>query len=81
MNKKYLDYVNIRQGTDSQARFSNGNTLPLTCLPHAHAMFAPQTNNHVCAADEQLQGGMVLSPRRQEFRGDTPYAPGKPVGE
>ena len=34
MNKKYLEYVNIRQGTDSQARFSNGNTR----LPQGEAV-------------------------------------------
>ena len=41
---KYLDYVNIKQGTDSTPRFSHGNTLPLTALPHSLAAFAPQTN-------------------------------------
>ena len=39
-----LDYVNIRQGTHSNNRFSCGNTLPLTQLPFAMAGFAPQTN-------------------------------------
>ena len=39
----YLDYVNIRQGTDSTWRFSRGNTLPLTQQPYAMAAFAPQT--------------------------------------
>lgn len=38
-----LDYVHITQGTDSQHRFSNGNTLPLTQLPFAMNAFAPQT--------------------------------------
>ena len=61
MNKKYLEYVNIRQGTDSQARFSNGNTLPLTCLPHAHAMFAPQTNNY--------RGAWFYHPADRSFEG------------
>ncbi len=41
---KYLDYVNIRHGTASQPRFSNGNTLPLTALPHSMTAFAPQTS-------------------------------------
>ena len=61
MNKKYLEYVNIKQGTDSQARFSNGNTLPLTCLPHAHAMFAPQTNNY--------RGAWFYHPADRSFEG------------
>lgn len=39
----YLKYVNIRQGTRSIPRFSNGNTLPLTQLPFGFASFAPQT--------------------------------------
>lgn len=38
-----IDYVYITQGTDSNRRFSNGNTLPLVTRPNALAMFAPQT--------------------------------------
>ncbi len=38
-----VDKVNVRQGTDSRPRFSNGNTLPLTALPHGFCSFAPQT--------------------------------------
>ncbi len=41
----FLDYVNVKQGTASERRFSYGNTLPLTTLPHALAMFAPQTSS------------------------------------
>ncbi|MDR0425605.1 MAG: GH92 family glycosyl hydrolase [Clostridiales bacterium] len=40
-----LKFVNIKQGTDSQLRFSSGNTLPLTALPHSMAAFAPQTDS------------------------------------
>lgn len=43
----YLNYVNVKQGTDSIRRFSNGNTLPLTQFPFGMAGFAPQTNNSV----------------------------------
>lgn len=39
----YLDYVNIKMGTNSVPRFSRGNTLPLTQLPFAMASFSPQT--------------------------------------
>lgn len=39
-----LRYVNIKQGTKSESRFSSGNTLPLTQLPFGMAGFAPQTN-------------------------------------
>ncbi len=39
----YLPYVNIKMGTDSVMRYSNGNTLPLTQLPFAMASFCPQT--------------------------------------
>lgn len=38
-----LDYVHITQGTASQQRFSNGNTLPLVQLPFAMNAFVPQT--------------------------------------
>ncbi|MBQ1264536.1 MAG: glycoside hydrolase family 92 protein, partial [Oscillospiraceae bacterium] len=39
----YIPYVNIKMGTDSHRRFSNGSTLPLTQLPWAMAGFMPQT--------------------------------------
>ncbi|MBE5742608.1 MAG: glycoside hydrolase family 92 protein [Clostridiales bacterium] len=42
---KFVDYVNIKQGTDSIRRFSRGNTLPLVCTPNALNMFAPQTDS------------------------------------
>ena len=41
---KLINYVNIKQGTDSVSRFSNGNTLPLVQHPFGFAAFAPQTN-------------------------------------
>ena len=44
INMDKLKYVDIRHGTGSDRRFSNGNTLPLTALPHALAAFAPQTD-------------------------------------
>jgi putative alpha-1,2-mannosidase len=40
---KKLQLVNIKQGTKSVPRFSNGNTLPLVQLPFGMAAFAPQT--------------------------------------
>ena len=39
----YLKYVNICQGTKSVARYSRGNTLPLTQRPFGMISFAPQT--------------------------------------
>ena len=42
---KYLPLVNIKQGTASRRRYSNGNTLPLTQLPFAMCGFAPQTSS------------------------------------
>lgn len=41
----YLKYVNIKQGTKSTKRFSNGNTLPLVQLPFGFSSFAPQTSS------------------------------------
>ncbi len=43
---RYIDLVNVKQGTASKHRFSNGNTLPLTQLPFAMLGFAAQTENH-----------------------------------
>lgn len=42
---KFIDLVNIKQGSHSARRFSRGNTLPLVCLPNALNMFAPQTDS------------------------------------
>lgn len=42
----YIKYVNIKQGTDSVKRFSNGNTLPLVQLPFGFSSFALQTNSN-----------------------------------
>ena len=39
----FSELVNIKQGSDSVHRFSNGNTLPLVQRPFAMAAFAPQT--------------------------------------
>ncbi len=41
----YSQYVNIKQGSASVHRFSNGNTLPLIQLPFAMCAFAPQTQS------------------------------------
>jgi len=41
----YLPYVNIKQGSQSNHRFSHGNTLPLTQRPWAMTAFCPQTTN------------------------------------
>lgn len=41
----YSQYVNIKQGSASVHRFSNGNTLPLIQRPFAMCAFAPQTSS------------------------------------
>lgn len=41
----YLKYVNIKQGSKSLMRFSQGNTLPLVQRPFGFASFAPQTDS------------------------------------
>ncbi len=56
-----LDYVNIKHGTDSVHRFSSGNTLPLTALPHAMAAFAPQT--------DERRGGWWYHPKDRSLEG------------
>ena len=40
---KYIPYVNIKMGTASISRFSNGNTLPLTQRPFGMAPFCLQS--------------------------------------
>lgn len=44
MNK--IPYVNIRQGSHSDVRFSHGNTLPLVQMPFGMIAFAPQTRGN-----------------------------------
>ncbi|MBE6705424.1 MAG: glycoside hydrolase family 92 protein [Ruminococcaceae bacterium] len=58
---KLTDYVNIKQGTDSTHRYSNGNTLPLVQHPFGFASFAPQTASYRGAwfyhpSDRSLEG-------------------------
>ncbi|MBQ4065613.1 MAG: GH92 family glycosyl hydrolase [Clostridia bacterium] len=40
----YIPYVNVKMGTKSVPRRSNGNTLPLTQYPFGMASFCPQTD-------------------------------------
>ena len=56
----YLQFVNIKQGTASEHRFSNGNTLPLTQLPFAMVGFAPQTED---------KGGWFYHPSAHSLEG------------
>ncbi len=56
-----LDLVNIKHGTKSVHRFSSGNTLPLTALPHAMTAFAPQT--------QENRGGWWYHPEDRSFEG------------
>ncbi len=39
----YLDYVNVKMGTESTIKYSTGNTLPLCQLPFGMVSFCPQT--------------------------------------
>lgn len=57
----YLQYVNIKQGSDSVDRFSNGNTLPLVQQPFGFAAFAPQGN--------ASRGGWFYHPTDHSFEG------------
>jgi len=65
MKMKYLDYVNIRQGTRSTRRYSNGNTLPLTQLPFGMNGFCPQTKSD--------DGNWFYHPEDRSLEG-TPYS-------
>ncbi len=43
---KKIEYINILQGTKSNKRFSNGNTLPLIQMPNGMAAFSIQTRGN-----------------------------------
>lgn len=49
----YTNYVNIRQGTASEARFSTGNTLPPVCEPFGMNSFCLQTKGSRQGRDSQ----------------------------
>ncbi|MBR2949403.1 MAG: GH92 family glycosyl hydrolase [Lachnospiraceae bacterium] len=57
----YLQYVNIKQGSQSTNRFSQGNTLPLVQRPFGFASFAPQT--------DASRGGWFYHPQDRCFEG------------
>ena len=57
---KYSDFVNIKQGTASVHRFSNGNTLPLVQLPFAMCGFSAQT---------RFDGGWFYHPNDRSLEG------------
>lgn len=42
-DESLLDWVDTRQGTDSDPDFSRGNTLPLTTVPHGAIGWTPQS--------------------------------------
>ena len=56
-----IDFVNIKHGTASARRFSQGNTSPLVCLPNALNMFAPQTDSS--------SGPWFFHPKDRSFEG------------
>lgn len=60
-NHNFIDYVNIKQGTLSEPRFSTGNTLPLTCVPFGMNSFSIQTSGK--------DGGWFYSPLHKHCEG------------
>ncbi|MBQ8884753.1 MAG: GH92 family glycosyl hydrolase [Clostridia bacterium] len=41
---RYIDYVNVKLGTDSQHHYGNGNTQPWVAVPNAMSYWAIQTS-------------------------------------
>lgn len=72
---KLIDYVNIKQGTKSTKRFSNGNTLPLVQQPFGFAAFSPQTDSERGAwfyhADDRSFEGIRLTHQLSPWIGET----------
>lgn len=56
-----IDHVNVRQGTDSDRRFSRGNTLPLTQRPFGMVSFSLQTDGG--------RGGWFYHPHDRSLEG------------
>lgn len=57
----YLNYVNIKQGTKSEKRFSNGNTLPLVMRPFGMNSFTIQ--------NEKNRDGWFYDPNSRSIEG------------
>ncbi|WP_062110004.1 GH92 family glycosyl hydrolase [Bacillus niameyensis] len=71
---QYLPYVNIKQGSKSVPRFSNGNTLPLTQMPFGMVSFVPQTQvdrgSWFFHPDDRSLEGIRLSHQPSPWIGD-----------
>jgi len=71
---QYLPYVNIKQGSKSASRFSNGNTLPLTQIPFGMVSFLPQTQvdrgSWFFHPDDRSLEGIRLSHQPSPWIGD-----------
>ena len=69
-----IPFVNVKQGSQSQPRFSRGNTLPLTQLPFAMAGFTPQTDggrgNWFYHPDDRSLEGVRLTHQPSPWVGD-----------
>ena len=73
IQSRYLDHVNILQGTDSTWRFSRGNTLPLTQRPFSMAAFAPQitgTETWWFTPNSRMAEGVRLTHQPSPWIGD-----------
>ena len=57
----YTSYVNIKQGTFSEPRYSTGNTLPLVCTPFGMNSFCLQTKGG--------DGGWFYHPAHRQTEG------------
>ena len=74
----YSQYVNIKQGTRSSSRYSNGNTLPLVQLPFGMNGFTRQTNSNrnpwFYHPDDRSLEGIRRTHQPSSWIGDyTPY--------
>lgn len=56
-----IEQIDTRHATFNDARFSNGNSLPLTGVPHAMNYFSPQTNSE--------RGAWWFHPEDNSFEG------------
>lgn len=57
----YLDYVNLKLGTDSCRRFGSGNTQPLVAVPYGMSNWAIQTSSE--------RGSWYYHPHDRSFEG------------
>ena len=82
---KYLDYVNVRMGTDTTRTFSKGNTQPMTSVPFGMNNFMVETRgsdpHELFNATDRVSAGVRLTHCSNRWLGDYAFLTFMPRSE